>query len=202
MITAFGNFTIISSDTTGPTTPGTLTLTTDPSTTTANLSWGASTDAVGVTGYDIYRDGAAHTTSTTTSNNVTFSPTGGDNTFTVRAYDAAGNTSAFTSGLVVYANPNAPVITHTTSTETSISISYPAHVTNGGIDRAEIYVNNSLKKTEISFSDSSTSSVIDQLSAGTSYNIKMRIFNNSDYSVKGAFSSTITASTSPGAPTT
>jgi hypothetical protein len=199
MITAFGHFEV--ADTTAPTTPGTITLSADPSTTTANIAWGASTDAVGVTGYDIFRDGVSHTTSATNSSAVTFSPTGGDNTFTVRAYDAAGNTSAFTSGLVVYANPNAPVISYVSSTETEINISFPAHVTNGGIDRAEIYVDNVLKKTEIGFTDATTSSNIGQLFAGTTYDIKMRIWNT-DYAVKGAFSNTITESTSPGAPTT
>jgi hypothetical protein len=59
-----------------------------------NLSWTASTDNVGVTGYKIYRNG----TQVGTSNTVSYSDTGvSSNTsysYSVAAYDAAGNTSA------------------------------------------------------------------------------------------------------------
>ena len=190
-----------SADVIPPTTPGTPTLSADPSTTTANITWTASTDNIAVTGYDIYRDGVAHTTSTTLSNNVTFSPTGGDNTFTVRAKDAAGNTSAFTAGLPVYANPNALVIAYASSTETEVNIDWPAHVTNAGIDRAEIYVDGVLKKTETTFTDAQTTSNIAQLFAGTTYLVKIRVWNT-DYVVKGAWSNEVSCLTQGTAPTT
>ena len=199
MITAFGHFAPV--DTLAPSQPGSIYLVSDPSTTNASLSWGASSDNIGVTGYEIYRNNSPAGTSTTNSKTVTFLPTGGENTFKVRSYDAAGNFSSFAQKLV-YANPNASTISYVNSTESSINISFPAHVTNGGIDRAEIFVDGSLHKTETSFSDATTSSNVGQLNSGTQYSIKMRIFNNSDYSVRGAFSNTITASTSPGAPTT
>jgi chitodextrinase len=68
-------------------------LTATPSNGQAVLSWTAATDNVGVTGYSIYRDGtkigtASGTSYTATglSNNVTYS-------WTVSAYDSAGNDS-------------------------------------------------------------------------------------------------------------
>jgi chitodextrinase len=58
-----------------------------------NLSWNASTDNVGVAGYTIYRGG----TQVATSGSTTYSDTGLSPstfyTFTVSAYDAAGNAS-------------------------------------------------------------------------------------------------------------
>jgi hypothetical protein len=59
-----------------------------------NLTWAASTDNVGVTGYKVYRNGSQVGTSTTT----TYADTGllplTTYTYTVSAYDASGNTSA------------------------------------------------------------------------------------------------------------
>ncbi|MER6926365.1 endo-1,4-beta-xylanase, partial [Streptomyces spiralis] len=81
------------SDTTPPTAPTGLAVsgTTD---TSASLKWSASTDDVGVTGYDIYRDGTKAGSSTSTSftdSGLTPSTT---YTYTVRAKDAAGNVSS------------------------------------------------------------------------------------------------------------
>jgi hypothetical protein len=59
-----------------------------------DLSWTASTDNVGVTGYKIYRDGVEVGTSTTTSYSV-YGLTGLTTySFTVKAYDGAANLSA------------------------------------------------------------------------------------------------------------
>jgi chitodextrinase len=61
-----------------------------------DLAWQASTDNVGVTGYDIYRDGAilASVGAVTTYADTTVAPNR-TYTYTVRARDAAGNTSLF-----------------------------------------------------------------------------------------------------------
>ncbi len=61
--------------------------------TNVSLSWAGSTDNVGVTGYTIYRDGIQVGTSTTASY-ADISPPVGTHSYTVSAYDAAGNTSA------------------------------------------------------------------------------------------------------------
>ncbi|RPH27225.1 MAG: fibronectin type III domain-containing protein, partial [Bacteroidales bacterium] len=63
--------------------------------TSLTLSWTASTDNVGVTGYDVYRGGTTLVgSSATTSLNVTGLTANTTYSFTVKAKDAAGNVSA------------------------------------------------------------------------------------------------------------
>lgn len=80
-----------SSDTTAPSVP--TNLTTSVSGSTVNLSWGASTDDTGVAGYRITRNGAVVDTATT-AGYTDFSLAAGTYTYSVAAFDAAGNTSA------------------------------------------------------------------------------------------------------------
>jgi chitodextrinase len=79
-------------DTVAPTTPGSLTAT-PISTSRIDLGWTPSTDAVGVAGYQVWRDGAPRGTTT----GLTYSDLGLTPTTTysyrVSAYDEAGNTS-------------------------------------------------------------------------------------------------------------
>ncbi|MFH1231641.1 MAG: fibronectin type III domain-containing protein, partial [Planctomycetota bacterium] len=62
-----------------------------------NLTWNASTDNVGVTGYKVYRNGSYVGPSSTTSYNDTGLAPSITYTYTVAAYDAAGNNSAQSS---------------------------------------------------------------------------------------------------------
>lgn len=80
-------------DTTAPSVPANLSAT-PASSTGINLAWTASTDAVGVTGYKIYRGGVQIATSPTTSYSNTGLTPSTVYTYSVSAYDAAGNTSA------------------------------------------------------------------------------------------------------------
>jgi hypothetical protein len=84
------------SDTQAPSAPTNLTATA-PSSTRADLSWGASTDNIGVTGYEIFRSGAPLTTVTGTGYADTTVSPGTTYTYQVRARDAAGNRSAFSN---------------------------------------------------------------------------------------------------------
>ena len=92
------------SDSTAPTIPQSLTATTSSST-QIDLSWDASADDVGVTGYNIYRCAGSCTPTTflTTSTTNSYSDTGlaADTpyTYTVSAYDAAGNESGESDGV-------------------------------------------------------------------------------------------------------
>ncbi|MCM2424606.1 cellulase family glycosylhydrolase [Streptomyces sp. RKAG337] len=61
--------------------------------TTASLSWGAATDNVGVTGYDVYRGGALAGSSTGTTYTDTGLTPSTAYVYTVKAHDAAGNAS-------------------------------------------------------------------------------------------------------------
>ncbi|MGB6496515.1 MAG: Ig-like domain-containing protein, partial [Candidatus Acidiferrum sp.] len=84
-------------DTTPPSVPTGLTATA-VSSSQINLSWTASTDNVGVTGYNVYRNGSKIGTSTTTSYSDSGLTASTSYTYTVSAYDAAGNTSAQSAG--------------------------------------------------------------------------------------------------------
>ena len=96
-------------DVVAPSTPGGLTAPT-LSATRVVVAWTPSTDNVGVTGYDVLRDGVvvgSPTTATYTDNAVA----GGQSySYTVRAHDLAGNVSPESVGLAV-ATPNATDLT-------------------------------------------------------------------------------------------
>ena len=81
------------SDTQAPTAPTALTSSGTTATAT-NLSWTASTDNVGVTGYDVYQGATLKATVTATTYSVTGLTASTAYTFSVKAKDAAGNISA------------------------------------------------------------------------------------------------------------
>ncbi|MER7165690.1 cellulase family glycosylhydrolase [Micromonospora sp. NPDC000207] len=95
-------------DSLAPSVPGNLRATATTSS-SVSLAWNASTDNVGVTGYDVYRGGTLATTVTGTTATVGgLSPATGYG-FTVRARDAAGNASAQTAPLTVTTAPGTGV---------------------------------------------------------------------------------------------
>ena len=85
------------SDTSAPTVPANLSATAISSN-QINLTWTASTDNTGVTGYDIFRNGTLAGTSSSNSYQDTGLAANTSYTYTVAAYDAAGNVSAQSSG--------------------------------------------------------------------------------------------------------
>ena len=98
-------------DTQPPSVPGAPSVTVTASSVT--LSWAGSTDNVGVSGYDIFRapgSSGGTFTSVGTSSATTFTNSGlSSNTtfrYQVRARDAAGNTSGFTSPVVATTSGN------------------------------------------------------------------------------------------------
>ena len=97
-----------SPDTTPPSIPTGLAATL-ASATQVNLSWNASTDNVGVTGYNVFRNGTKVGTSTSTSYQGTSVAAGTTYTYAVSAYDAAGNTSAQSSSVSI-TTPAAPKV--------------------------------------------------------------------------------------------
>jgi len=84
-------------DTQAPSTPGNLAYT-QPATDQIRLTWAASTDNVGVTGYDVYANGALRTS--VAGNVLTYTdtqPASATASYQVRAKDAAGNVSALSN---------------------------------------------------------------------------------------------------------
>jgi chitodextrinase len=135
-------------DTVAPSTPSGLTAAA-PSATQVNLSWTASTDNVGVTGYSVYRNGAVAATTTGTSwsdPNVTASTS---YTYAVVAFDAAGNASPASSTVSV----STPAATDTTApttptnlagtavSATQINLTWTAATDNVGVASYTVYRN-------------------------------------------------------------
>ncbi|MEP1033825.1 S8 family serine peptidase [Ekhidna sp.] len=87
-------------DTQAPTAPTNLSAS-SVTQTTLTLNWDASTDNVGVTGYDVYQGASNLGTVTGTSANITGLTANTSYSFTVRAKDAAGNESAASAALNV-----------------------------------------------------------------------------------------------------
>lgn len=111
-------------DTTAPTKPGTP-VAGAISPKSVALSWAASTDAVGVTGYDIY-DGTDRVYSTTGATSTTIWNLGSNqsHSFTVKAKDNAGNVS--TSAALTVSTPaeTAPTGTPNATPQSPINVTY------------------------------------------------------------------------------
>ncbi len=87
-------------DTQAPSVPGALAAS-NVSQTTADLSWNASTDNVGVTGYTVYQNGSSIVTTSGTSYQVSGLSANTAYDFSVSANDAAGNDSGQSSAISV-----------------------------------------------------------------------------------------------------
>ncbi|PHS61951.1 MAG: peptidase S8 [Flavobacterium sp.] len=131
------------SDTEAPTVPSNLTASNTTQTTT-DLSWTASTDNVGVTGYDIYQGTTVIGTTASTSYTVTGLSASTTYSFTVVAKDAAGNESAASNSVsVTTIDSQAPTVpsnlTASNTTQTSTDLSWTASTDNVGVTGYDVY---------------------------------------------------------------
>lgn len=119
-----------STDTQVPSTPTNLAASGTTSSST-NLTWTASTDNVGVTGYNIYNGATLITTSA--SNNATVSGLAASTnySFSVRARDAAGNVSASSNAVAVTTSPI--TINYCATKGNSVADEFIDYVAIGGI---------------------------------------------------------------------
>jgi hypothetical protein len=125
-------------DSSAPSTPTVLSATAGSSPTRVNLAWNTSTDNVGVIGYKIYRNGTQIGTSTVASF-VDATATGGTTySYTVNAYDAAGNPSA-SSNTATFTTPPAIVAVSISSynvgniTANSAQINWTTNIPSTGV---------------------------------------------------------------------
>jgi len=132
-------------DTTPPSVPAGLAATAGPAG-EVDLSWTASTDDVGVTGYTVYRDGSPIGTvsgsATTYADRTASSAT--TYAYTVDAYDAAGNHSAQSTGASIttpdWAPPTAPTGLAASAVNSSeIDLSWQAATDNVGVAGYTVY---------------------------------------------------------------
>ena len=136
------------SDTTPPTAPGNLSATAS-SPGQADLSWNASTDNIGVAGYKVYRNGTFVATTTATSYSDTTVAPSTAYSYTVTAFDAAGNVSPTSNTATVTTAgdtqpPSAPTgLAATAATGTQVNLTWNAATDNVGVAGYTVYRNGS-----------------------------------------------------------
>jgi glucose/arabinose dehydrogenase len=170
-----------SGDPNAPTPPGTPTLVSSTPN-SATIQWTASTDNVGVTGYDVYRDGQqcastnASTLKATCDGLNPNTPYG----FYVNAKDAAGNVSQPSGTLPVttpssddHTPPSVPTNVHTTSvTSTSIGLAWTASTDNVGVTGYTVYDVTTTPRVQLGASSGdSPSAQLSGLTPNHKYNI-------------------------------
>ncbi len=140
--------------------------------TTLTLNWTASTDNVGVTGYDVYQGSTNIGTVTGTTTNVTGLTASTAYQFSVVAKDAAGNESA-ASNIVNVTTADVPDTTAPTAptalaasnvTETTLTLNWTASTDNVGVTGYDVYQGS----TNIGTVTSTTTNVTG-LTANTAY---------------------------------
>ncbi|WP_187658327.1 GEVED domain-containing protein, partial [Flavobacterium macrobrachii] len=171
------NFTITSgsTDTVAPTAP---TLSASGTTqTSTNLSWTGATDNVAVTGYDVYRNGALLGSTAATTFAVTGLTASTTYSFTVRAKDAAGNTSVDSNTVSVTTTapvadttaPTAPTLTASGTTTTATNLSWSGATDNVAVTGYDVYRNGTLLG-----STTTTTYAVTGLTASTTYTFNVR----------------------------
>jgi len=146
-----------------------------------SLSWTASSDNVGVTGYEVFMDGSSIGTVTGTSANVTGLSTCTTYSFGVRALDAAGNASGqdTASGTTTGCStadttpPSDPTnLTVSNEQDTQVSLSWNASIDNVGVTGYEVFSNGSSIGTV-----TGTSANVTGLTACNTYSFGVRAFD-------------------------
>ena len=140
-----------SSDTESPTTPANITVN-NITLNSINLSWSASSDNIGVTGYNIYVDGDLETQTTNTNSTITGLSTNTNYTFTIVARDLINNMSpaGTISGKTLEDTeaPTTPInLSISNETDSSVKVSWTASTDNNAVAGYEVYVDNVLKET-------------------------------------------------------
>ncbi|MEU8176932.1 discoidin domain-containing protein [Microbispora hainanensis] len=139
-------------DTQAPTAPSNLAYT-EPGAGQIRLTWSASTDNVGVTGYDIYANGVLRTS---VAGNVTTytdtQPADATVTYYVRAKDAAGNESADSNTVTrngATGDTQAPTapgdLAYTETTPGQVKLTWTPSTDNVGVTGYDVYANNVLR---------------------------------------------------------
>ncbi len=118
-------------DTQAPTAPSSLAAS-NVTQTTLSLSWNASTDNVGVTGYDVFQGSTNLGSVAGTSANITGLSPATAYSFRVRAHDAAGNNSGFSNTVNVTTLSN--TVTYCTSQGNNTNDEYIDRVQLGSIN--------------------------------------------------------------------
>jgi endonuclease I/chitodextrinase len=163
-------------DSQAPTAPTSLAVTASTAN-SVSLSWTASTDNIGVTGYDVYMNSVLKTTVTGLSTTITGLTASTAYSFYVKAKDAAANSSvasntvnATTTGATDTQAPTAPtslIASGTTSTTTNLS--WTASTDNTGVTGYDVYQGATFKATV-----TATTYSVTGLTAATAYSFSVK----------------------------
>jgi chitodextrinase len=167
-------------DSSAPTAPSSLDETGTTST-SIGLTWSPSNDDVGVTGYDVYEDGALMSTTTSTSASLSGLTCGTTYDLAVDAFDAAGNKSPQSPYLgsttpCDTTSPSSPAnLTLTSASSSSLSVSWGSSTDNVGVAGYGIYRNAVLVSTS-----ATNSATLGGLSCGTAYTVGVDAFDSAN----------------------
>lgn len=162
--------------------------------TSLSLAWPASKDTYGVTGYEVYKNGALALRVSGTRATVTGLRPGTSYTLRVKARDKAGNFSALSDPLVMRTNPDTKAPTTpgkpriTGKTPRTVSLAWPASKDNVGVAGYNV-----LRNGRLVLRVTGTRAVLTDLAPGTGYNFKVRARDASGNLSK--FSPVVTART-------
>ncbi len=165
-------------DTTPPSTPTNLTASAISSS-QINLAWTAATDNVGVTGYKVFRNGTQVGTTATTNYSDTGLAASTSYTYTVSAYDAAGNVSGQSASATAMTPPPSPSSVTISNfsvsavTATSATITFTTNVP--ATSQVFYGPNGTFSQSDAMTATPSTTHthVLTNLTAGTSYSYKI-----------------------------
>ncbi len=188
-------------DTQAPSVPTNLSASNTTQTST-NLSWNASTDNVGVTGYHVYVDGNLEATTAGTSYAVSGLTAGTTYLMEVSAFDAAGNESGRAATNVTTQSspdneaPSTPTnLTASNTTQTSTGLSWNPSTDNVGVSGYRVYVDGDLEATT-----AGTSYTVSGLTAGTTYLMEVSAFDAAG-NESGRAATNVTTEENGGGPT-
>ncbi len=179
-ISGNGSFTTAAApDTTAPSVPASLTAA-GFSSSQINLSWSASSDNVGVSGYRVYRNGVQVATTSSPGYSNTGLAADTAYSYTVAAFDAAGNLSpqsvAVSARTLLPADTTAPSIptglTGAAASSTQINLFWNGSTDNVGVSGYRIYRNGIQVGTTAVPNFSNTG-----LTAGTAYSYTVAAFD-------------------------
>ncbi|MEX3617021.1 lytic polysaccharide monooxygenase [Paenibacillus glucanolyticus] len=194
-------------DSIAPTVPTNLAVS-NVGTTTATLTWGASTDNNGVTGYEVYN--GANVIATLPGNQTTANLTnllaGTNYNLTVKAFDASGNRSPSSNGVqftttqlpVDVTPPTNPTGLHVmgTPTSTSVTLMWNASTDASGIAGYRIYNGSTVIAT---VTGTATEKVVTGLSPNTQYTFTVRAYDPSNNESGNSNAVTVTTPNGPSA---
>jgi len=188
-------------DTEAPTTPTNVFLN-NITFNSINISWSASSDNIGVTGYNVYIDDVltSQTSSSITNTTISNLSTNTDYNFTIVAKDLINNRSdsAAINGKTLedIEAPSIPTnLSISNETDSSVKVSWTPSTDNNVVNGYEVYVDNDLKETT-----TNSFYTVNGLNTTTTYTIEIVAYDidNNKSAKSNSINATTTAGTSNG----